>query len=1016
MIRWWWRSLLVAAAYLAAGRLGLVMDNPSPLVSVFWPAMGGALAVLVRWGPGYLPALFVGAALLQVSVGAPLWLALGLALGNVGGPWAASRWMLRAGFNPQLSRRRDLWLLLGAGGLGATAVSALNAASWLMASGRIAASAWPMTMLQWWSGDALGLLVAGVPLLTLSRRSLANAMAVQRRHLSLGLLAGTAVVLAASFISTPWLGLGALAGLLAMPVLLCAVTMRAGLATASLAVLTTTLVMVGATAAGIGPFAQLDRLQPGNGQLLLWAASGAMAALMLVAHALAGELVRLDERWQLALAGSDLGVADWNLRTGESFTSACWRMQMDDPSGAQGRSLAHWLDQVHVDDRPALDAALAPQAAQASPGLQRELRLRRGTGWHWFDLHMSVAERDDDGRPQRVVASLADVGARREAADRQQLSASVFLHLHEGLVVTDADLQVLDANPTYCRIVGIPREELIGTVPALLRSGAADGLHRPQQASLFAALRSQGNWVGEVVERRRNGDPCALHITVSTVHGPDGGLRYHVLVVSDVTEQRLQREQLERQAYFDELTRLPNRARLNQLLAEAMAATDRDGYLLAVCYLDLDHFKAINERHGHDAGDLYLAELANRLRSALRVRGTVWSDAAARLGGDEFVLLLRAGTVDEARSAVERVLRVVAQPVVVRPGTTPEMVTASVGATVYPLDASDADTLLRHADHAMYGVKQSGRNGFLFFDPEHSRRTEERVSAIGRVQDALDRHELLLYYQPKVDLKRGVVLGFEALLRWNHPEHGIVPPAQFLPLIEHTGLSARVGDYVLARALDQLEAWQDAGLDLSVSVNITARHLQEPDFAQRLGELLARHTRPLGPRLELEMLETAALTDIGFSSAVLERCARLGVRWALDDFGTGYSTLTYLKRLPVQVLKIDRSFVHNMLSDPQDRAIVEGVISLSRTFDCLVVAEGVETAAQARVLLDMGCEVGQGMGIAAPMPADAVLPWVQNWKGLFALTTAFDGATTDPLEGGGVVDDALPPPRGLAGD
>lgn len=1017
---WWWRSLLVAGAYLAAGRLGLALDSPSPFVSVFWPAFGGALAVLVRWGPGCVPALLVGAVAVQLTVGAPLWLAAGIALGNIAGPWAASVWLQRAGFNPQLTRRRDLWLLLGAGGLGATALTALNGATWLAATGRIAPSDWPQSVLQWWSGDTLGLLVAGVPLLTLSRRSLANAVTAQRRHVCLGLLAGAAVLLAASLITTPWVGLGALAWLLALPVLLCALAMRAGLATASAAVLATVLVLVAATAGGLGPFADIDRLQPGNGQLLLWAASGAMAALMLMAHALTGELVRLDERWQLALAGSDLGVADWNLRTGESFTSACWRLLMDDPHGAQGRSLAHWLDQVHADDRPALDAALAPQTTPASPGLQRELRLRRGTGWHWFDLHLSVAERDDAGRPLRVVASLADVGDRHDAADRQQLSASVFMHLHEGLVVTDADLQVIDANPTYCRIVGIPRDELIGTVPALLRPGVVDGqrdgLHRPQQASLFAALRSHGNWVGEVVERRRNGDPCALHITVSTVDGPDGALRYHVLVVSDVTEQRLQREQLERQTYFDELTRLPNRARLNQLLAEAMAATDRDGYLLAVCYLDLDHFKAINERHGHDAGDLYLAELANRLRGALRVRGTVWSDAAARLGGDEFVLLLRAGTVEEARSAVERVLRVVAQPVVVRPGAAPEMVTASVGATVYPLDASDADTLLRHADHAMYGVKQSGRNGFLFFDPEHSRRTEERVTAIGRVQDALDRHELLLYYQPKVDLRRGVVLGFEALLRWNHPDKGILPPAHFLPLIEHTGLSARVGDHVLARALDQLEAWQDAGLDLSVSVNITARHLQEPDFAQRLGELLARHNRPLGPRLELEVLETAALTDIGFTSVVLERCARLGVRWALDDFGTGYSTLTYLKRLPVQVLKIDRSFVHNMLADPQDRAIVENVINLSRTFDCLVVAEGVETAAQARMLLDMGCEVGQGMGIAAPMPADDVPGWVRNWQGLFALTAAAGGAQAGPADGGGVVDDAPPPPRGLAGD
>ncbi len=1024
MNAWLWRAPLLALGYFAVGRLGMMLDGPAPLASLFWPALGGALAMLVRWGPGGAPALLLGAMAVLLSDGASFGLALGIALGSVGAPWLAARWLLQLGFNPRLARRRDLWLLLGIGGV-ATLLTALNGSTWLLAMQRITPEDWSTTALHWWAGDTLGLLVTGVPLLTFSRSNLAVAFAAERRHVTLGLLAVATLLQVFAFTSTPLLGLGALAPLLAVPVLLCAVAMRAGLATASAAVLASSLAAAMATAHGIGPYALLNQLQPGNGQLLLWAAAGNMAALMLVAHALAGELVRLDERWQLALAGSDLGVADWNLRTGESYTSDTWQAQMADPHGQHGRSLAHWLEQVHADDRPALNAALAPASGTASlgAGLRCELRLRRGTGWHWFELHLRVAERGVDGAPLRVVASLADVGARHEAADRQQLSASVFMNLHEGLVVTDADLHVLDVNPAYCHIVGIPRDELIGSVPTLLRPSLADGLgerlHRPQQASVLAALRSHGHWMGEVVERRRNGDPCALHITISTVCGPDGALRYHVMVVSDVTEQRLQREQLERQAWVDELTRLPNRARLNQLLAEAMAATDRDGYLLAVCYLDLDHFKTINERHGQAAGDLFLAELANRLRGALRVRGTVWSDAAARLGGDEFVLLLRAGTIEEARSAVQRVLGVVAQPVVVRAGTAPEMITASVGATVYPLDASDADTLLRHADHAMYGVKQSGRNGFLFFDPEHSRRTEERVSAIGRVQDALDRHELLLYYQPKVDLKRGTVIGFEALLRWNHPEHGIVPPAQFLPLIEHTGLSPRVGDHVLAQALDQLDTWLDMGLDLSVSVNITARHLQEPDFAQRLSELLARHSRPLGPRLELEVLETAALADIDISSAVLQRCAQLGVRWSLDDFGTGYSTLTYLKRLPVQALKIDRSFVHNMLDDAQDRAIVENVISLSRTFDCQVVAEGIEGPAQARLLLELGCAIGQGMGIAAPMPADAVPGWVRSWRGLFALVpaplpTPLHGAQDG--EGGGVVVDDLPPPQGQAGD
>jgi EAL domain-containing protein (putative c-di-GMP-specific phosphodiesterase class I) len=292
----------------------------------------------------------------------------------------------------------------------------------------------------------------------------------------------------------------------------------------------------------------------------------------------------------------------------------------------------------------------------------------------------------------------------------------------------------------------------------------------------------------------------------------------------------------------------------------------------------------------------------------------------------------------------------------------------------------------------MYGAKQAGRNGYQFFDPEHRRRNEERVMAIGRVQEALDNREFVLYYQPKVDMRRGVVLGLEALVRWDHPQHGLIAPLQFLPLIENTGLSSRVGDWVLGQALEHMAQWRRGGHDISVSVNVSARHLQEPDFALRLSELLARHPEAPADALELEVLETAAHADIEATSALLARCRALGVRFALDDFGTGYSTLTYLKQLPVDVLKIDRSFVHHMLDDAQDRAIVEGVIGLARTFQCVVVAEGVESPAQARALLEMGCSIGQGTGIAAPMPAAAVSAWIRDYKGLFTLATAPEAA------------------------
>ena len=731
--------------------------------------------------------------------------------------------------------------------------------------------------------------------------------------------------------------------------------------------------------------AWLVRTGPESAQSQVMASHLALQGLLWVAHAARAEFQWREQRLEWALDGSRLGVADWQLRGRDAFVSAAWR-SLTGFDGAHWSPDA-WVLAVHPDDQPELRMAMA-QVSTGEVGRTRlELRMPVADTWRWLEATLLVIERDAGGVPQRLLATLLDVEERHDAQERQRLSASLFQHLHEGLLITDAEMRVLDVNPAYAQILGVTRGDVVGTVPSLLRPTPADPLARQQRAAMWTGLRSTGGWRGELLERRRSGEICTLQVTISCVNSPQGDVRYHVLVITDVTEQRVQRERLERQAHFDELTRLPNRARLSQLLGDAMRAADHDGYLLVVCYLDLDRFKPVNDRYGHAAGDRLLIDLAGRLRSALRTRDA-WADTAARLGGDEFVLLLRADTLDEARMAVERVLRVVAQPYVVDPAEDPVQVTASMGATVYPIDRSDADTLLRHADHAMYGAKQSGRNGYLFFDPEHRRRTEERVMAIGRVQEALDQAEFVLHYQPKVDMRSGRVLGFEALLRWDHPQHGLIAPMQFLPLIENTGLSSRVGDWVFAQALEHLSQWRRGGLDISVSVNVSARHLQEPDFAQRLSELLARHSEPLATHFELEMLETAAHADVDATSALMARCRALGVRFALDDFGTGYSTLTYLKRLPVDVLKVDRSFVNHMLDDSQDRAIVEGVVGLARTFGCVVVAEGVESPAQARTLLDMGCDIGQGTGIAAPMPAGQVAAWARQYKGVFALSTA----------------------------
>ncbi len=980
------RVLAIGLACLVMAYAGGLSPGLSPWGALALPG-GVALASMLRWGRHALTGALAGTLIALLGLGMPASLVVLTGAVLAGACLLAHAALQRAGFDARLDRAYDVGALTLAVVGAAALPAALVLGVWVTAN----TSLGPLLAVAiGWAVLSLGLLGAALPVLAFDRRALQALQPASPWFESvLGLLAITVMLWAL------WVAPGSRSPFAAFALYLphavvVVLALRGRLAMASGGLLAAALLVSGQAEGG-----QALWSLGGSVKAPLAAWLGSALLLLLAVHAAVAEWRGRSQRWEWALDGSRLGVADWRLGAEYGFASAAWRTLAG--HAAKRWSPAAWLAQLHADDRLLLERGIQSLAAGRDGRLQLELRMPDGQGWRWLEATLLVIERDSHSQPTRLLATLADVHERREAQERQRMSSSLFQHLHEGLLITDADLRALDVNPAYTQILGVSREELLGSVPSLLRPTPADPVARQQRAAMWAGLRDSGSWRGELLERRRNGELCTLRATISTVLGPpreqpapdpaERNLRYHVLVISDITEQRVQREQLERQAHFDELTRLPNRARLSQLLDDAMHAADRDGYLLAVCYLDLDRFKPVNDRFGHAAGDRLLVELAGRLRSALRSREH-WVDSAARLGGDEFVLLLRAGTLEEARMAVERVLRVVSLPYVLDPGTDPVQVTASMGATVYPIDRSDADTLLRHADHAMYGAKQAGRNGYLFFDPEHRRRAEERVMAIGRVQEALDKSEFVLHYQPKADMKTGRVHGFEALLRWEHPQQGLVAPLQFLPLIENTGLSSRVGDWVLAQALDHLALWRRDGLDISVSVNISARHIQEPDFAQRLSELLARYSDAMAGYLELEMLETAAHADIAATSALMARCRTIGVRFALDDFGTGYSTLTYLKRLPVDSLKIDRSVVHHMLDDAQDRAIVEGVIGLARTFGCTVVAEGVESPAQARTLLDMGCHIGQGTGIAAPMPASQVAGWIRDYKGMFALAPA----------------------------
>ena len=567
------------------------------------------------------------------------------------------------------------------------------------------------------------------------------------------------------------------------------------------------------------------------------------------------------------------------------------------------------------------------------------------------------------------VFSFTDVTEDKARESQLKLAAGVFSNAHEGIIIADAAGNIIDVNAAFCHITGYEREESIGRNPRFLASGR-QGLEFYQ--AMWKELSVYGHWEGELWNRAKSGKLYAERLSISTVE--DSVPRHYVAILSDITELKEYQRQIERMAHYDGLTGVPNRALLADRLNLAIVQAQRYQRPLMLIYLDIDGFKNINDLHGHETGDQLLVALAHRLRDALRE-----GDTLARLGGDEFgAVITDVDGPGECKHILERLLNVAASPITLRQNTL--QLSASLGVTLFPQDNSNADTLLRHAAQAMYQAKQTGKNRYALFDPEKEQQTQTHHRSLERIAQAIEQNEFELYFQPKVNMRTGAFIGAEALIRWNHPERGLVPPGDFLPSIEGSELTVRLGEWVMDAALRQMVLWRDAGLDIAVSVNIAANHLQQPDFLRKLEKKLAAHPTVSPERFELEVLETAAIEGISQISSLIENCQALGVSFSLDDFGTGYSSLTYLRRLPANMLKIDQSFVRDMLWSAGDKAIVEGIIGLASAFRRAVIAEGVETEEHGKLLLHLGCDLAQGYGIARPMPASRLPSWASVWR------------------------------------
>ena len=656
-----------------------------------------------------------------------------------------------------------------------------------------------------------------------------------------------------------------------------------------------------------------------------------------------------------------------------------------DPNGAlrhMNGTGRQWLRVTHpqiagrrLDEIPELgiaeaDAeALRVVIARAVEGavLSHELTLRRADGAPLtLELSVRAIPRTRDLPPNLLVEG-RDVTQRKSVEDKLHLAAAVFEQAREGFVIADRDGRVVTVNQAFCEISGYGADELQGQQTAALGFGIG---RRDVRRQVRTALQTTGHWQGEVRTSRKDGSLYTCWAAITQQRDANGDVTHYIGILNDITQFREVERNLVRLAHVDTLTDLPNRSLLADRVGQLTSESRRDHRPFALMFMDLDQFKNINDTHGHSTGDALLSEMARRLQGSLREVDTV-----ARLGGDEFAVLLPGADAAGAELVAGKLLERLAEPCMVQ-GHELSM-TMSIGIACYPSDGDDYEILSRNADTAMYRAKHEGKATWRFFAAGMQQRSARQLQLESALRRAIERNELLLHYQPQLDANGEQLVGVEALLRWKHPEFGMVSPAEFIPLAETSGQIVAIGEWVLRTAVAQVKSWIDAGVPpMVVAVNLSAVQFRHPG-------LIAAVTRALGDAglpaqyLELELTESVTANPAA-ATAVMDALHALGVRLSLDDFGTGFSSLNYLKRFPLHTLKIDQSFVRDIDTDPDDRAIVRAVIQLARALNLQTIAEGVETDAQHQFLRHEGCDMMQGYRFCRPIDAAALEMWIAS--------------------------------------
>jgi diguanylate cyclase (GGDEF)-like protein/PAS domain S-box-containing protein len=675
------------------------------------------------------------------------------------------------------------------------------------------------------------------------------------------------------------------------------------------------------------------------------------------------ELRRSGERLSLALDGANDGLWDWDLQTEALYLSPRSReiLCLSDDAPANMQTL--WLNQLSDLDQQITRSALLSHLRGETNRVDLTCRLRLTTGAYCWVQTGGRAVRDAQGQAVRLTGVLRDVTEQVEREQRLRQAGAMFNCTSEGMLICDVDQNIIDVNKAFCEITGYRPEEVIGRQPVLLASGRHD---KAFYKHMWQQIKATGRWSGEIWNRRKDGEVYPQWQNIIAVNDHLGHLTHYVAVFADMSLIKRSQEEIDYLAHHDPLTKLPNRLLVTERLTTAVSRARRQQQRLGLVFVDLDRFKGVNDSLGHSLGDQLLLTAARRMEHLCEE-----GDTLGRLGGDEFVILVeRRAAVEELSRLAERIQHALSAPFQLE-GQLVHM-TASLGLSLFPDDGQDGADLLKNADSAVTLAKQRGRNNYAFYTQALTDQARRRMSLESDLHLALQRGQLRVYYQLQKDLRSGQWAGLEALVRWQHPEQGVIPPNDFLPVARHAGLMGDIDEFVLHQACRQMRLWLDAGYPLrSMAVNMSGYWMERGDVVSSARAALTQCGLDAS-HLELEVTEDEVMQHGELSEVLLDRLAELGVRLAIDDFGTGYSSLLRLKRMPVNKLKIDRGFISDLPGRDSDSAMARAIIALGKSLQLTITAEGIETQAQEALLREFGCDTGQGYLYNAPLPAAEV--------------------------------------------